>query len=429
LGLLLADRILRNKTTAYAGYVQADANVTEQIKLTAGVRYTDETKTFRIRDNRPFRQTVGGTERCGIAPAVGPATLTALCLDNSNLFAPSGIPIPDEQSVGIWTPRFAVNFQPNNDILLFASATRGFKSGGWNARGTAPRELLPFGPEKVWSYETGIKSDLFDRRVRANLTAYYLDVADLQTISGLANPVTGAITFLTRNFADYRNKGLELELTFAPVEGLNLYVNGGYQDDNYRIDRSAPDFDEYGIQSINAQQKVCRAQLAAGQIPGAANTAPAGQPVNNAPACGAGIVGPDGEITTPVRTPKWSLAVGGSYRAEFGNGMSLVPSINASYRSKYEVGTSNLTIFSGSITGSNGTFPSNPYSGDILTGSRGQSYWLVNSGLTLNGPADRWQLSVDCTNCFNETYFQSTLANYTYINAPRMWMARARYNF
>jgi iron complex outermembrane receptor protein len=112
-----------------------------------------------------------------------------------------------------------------------------------------------------------------------------------------------------------------------------------------------------------------------------------------------------------------------------GSGMSLVPSLNASYRSKQEVGTANLTIYTGSITGTNGTFPANPFDGDIITGSLTPAHWLVNAGLALRGPDERWQLSIECTNCLNETYFQSTLANYSYINQPMMWMARARVKF
>jgi iron complex outermembrane receptor protein len=180
---------------------------------------------------------------------------------------PDGVRIPRRQNTKIWTPRFAVNFQPNNDLLFFASADEGFKSGGWNARGTAPNQLLPFDPETVWSYEAGLKSDWLDGRFRANLTAFWLDVSDLQTISGLVNPTTGAITFLTRNFADYRNKGIEAEFTFLPIEGLNLYANIGYQDDNYRIAANQPATDIYGIQSIPAQAAACKAALAAGRVP------------------------------------------------------------------------------------------------------------------------------------------------------------------
>lgn len=414
--LLLGDRTLHNTTEAYAGYLQADFNLTDELTLTAGIRYTDETKDFDIRDNRPVVGTAGGLTTCRAAGQ----TAASPCLSNENLIAQSGVRIPTEQNTTQWTPRFAVNYRPNEDLLFFASATRGFKSGGWNARGTAPNQLLPFDPETVWSYEAGIKSDFFDRRLRVNLTAFRLDVSDLQTISGLVNPATGAITFLTRNFADYRNTGVELEVQAIPVEGLNLYANLGYQDDEYLLDPSLPAADIYGIQSIPAQQAACQAQLAAGRVGGGPNTA----------ACAAGIVTAQGTIATPVRTPDLSLAIGGRYELPLGgSGWRLVPSVNATYRGEQEVATSNLTFYTGAITGTNGTFPANPNGGQVITGSFTPEHWIVNAGLALNGPDDRIRFSVECTNCFDETYFQSSLANYSYINAPMMWMVRARYSF
>ncbi len=403
-GLLLGDRTLRNTTSAAAGYVQADVNV-GMLTLTAGVRYTDERKTFRISDNRPACNTGGA--------------LPVTCLDNANMVALSGLRIPTTSRSRLWTPRFAVNLKPSNDLLIFASATRGFKSGGWNARGTVNNQLLPFGPEKVWSYEAGIKSELFDRRVRANVTVYYMDVTDLQTPSALVN-ANGSLTFLTRNFANYRNKGVEGEFTFAPVTGLNFYANFGYQDDAYRLNPNAPVLDIYGIQSVAAQAAACRAALAAGNIAGGAGTT----------ACAAGIVDPRGNVATPVRTPDWTIALGGSYKAPLGGGLSLTPSVNASYRSRQEVGTSNLTIYNSAVTGTNGTFPANlTGAGALITGSNSAPAWLVNAGLALKGVDDRWTLSAECSNCFDKSFAQSTLANYTYLNTPAQWIVRARYKF
>ena len=402
---LLADRILRNKTEAYAGYAQFDLNATEKLKLTAGIRYTDETKTFELSDNRL---------------SCNDGTVEATCLNTGNLAGPSGLAVPHKQSAKLWTPRFAVNYKATDDILLFASATRGFKSGGWNARATAANAFLPFGPEKVWSYEAGIKSDWLDNRVRANLTFFHTDVSDLQTPSALVNP-NGSATFITRNFAKLRNQGVEAEFVVVPVDGLNLYVNAGYQDAKYRIDRDAPDFDEYGIQSVAAQQRACQALLAAGNIPGGTGTTAA---------CGAGIVTPEGEIADPTRTPKWTIAVGGSYELPIGSkGMSLVPSINASYRSDQETAAANYTIYSGAITGTNGTYPANPYDGDILTGSFSPAAWFVNANLALNGADKKWQLSVACTNCFNKVAANTSLVNTRYIDQPMTWVVRARYNF
>ncbi len=414
--LLLGDRIIRNTTKAYAGYVQADFNITDQLKLTAGVRYTDETKNVSIADNRA---------------SCNDGTVEATCMANVNLRAANGVAIPRSQNVKIWTPRFALNYKPSDDILLFASATKGFKSGGWNARATAPSQFLPFDEERVWSYEAGFKSEFFDNKVRANVTAFWMDVSDLQILAGLLNPATGAITFLTRNFADYRNKGIEAELTVAPVTGLTLYANVGYQDDNYRVPNAPAGNDAFGIQNVQAQLAACRAQLAAGQIPASANSAPAGTPVNNAPACAAGIVTANGTIATPVRTPDWSLALGGSYKAPLGDsGLTLVPSINASYRSRQEVAIANLSIYNQAVTRGGRTTPANPFGdGAFITGSESPAAWLINAGLALNGPDNAWQLAVECTNCFNEEFIQSSLSNYSYLNQPMMWTVRARYNF
>ena len=412
--LRLADRVLRNTAKAYAGYFQGDYNISDQLKLTAGIRYTDETKTFRVNDN---------------VASCNDGTIEATCLDNSRLIAGNGVAIPTKQTAKIWTPRFALNYKPNDDTLYFISVTRGFKSGGWNARGTNASQLLPFDPEKVWSYEAGVKADLFDKRVRANLTVYYQDTSALQTPSALV-AANGSITFITRNFADYENKGAELELTFQPVDNLNLYFNMGYQDDKYKIDRNAPATDRFGIQSVTAQQAACRLQRAANQIPAAPNTSPMGQPVNNAPACGAGIVTSDGRIATPVRTPKISLAIGGSYKAPLGDtGLTLTPSINASYAAKSQTGTNNLTIFSGAVTGVNGTFPANPFGGDFITGSLSKAHWLVNAGLALKDEDGGWTVSVDCSNCFSETYVQSSLSNYSYYNRPMEWTVRVKRKF
>jgi len=414
--LLLSDRVLTNTAEDKAGYVQVDLNVSPRLKLTAGVRYTDETKTLAVSDNRPVRgRNAAGFTTCGTNPAVVP---TGLCVDTGNLIAITGARIPTTQTARLWTPRFAVDYRVDDGLLLFASATRGFKSGGWNARSTNPQLLLPFDPEKVWSYETGIKSDLFDRHVRLNLTAYLENVSSLQTLSAFVSPTTGALTFLTRNFADYRNYGLEAELTVVPVKGLSLYANGGYQNDKYTINSAAPAVDQYGVQSVAAQQAACLAQLALGRIGGGPQTS----------ACANGIVTAQGGIATPVRTPDFTLAVGGSYDLPLGR-LSLVPSINGSYHSLQEVGTSNLTFYSGPITGTNGSFPVNPNGGTVIEGSRSDPAWLVNAGLALNGPDRRWQLSLNCTNCLDKAFFQSTLGNYSYVNPPRMWQARARYNF
>lgn len=400
--LLLADRTLRNSTDAIAGYIQGDFNVTPTVTLTAGVRYTDETKEFSVQDNRA---------------SCNDGTIEAGCIDNANLVSPNGTPIPQRQNIKIWTPRFAVNYEPNEDLMFFASATRGFKSGGWNARGTAASELLPFSAEKAWSYEAGFKSQLWNNRLRLNLTAYLLEISDLQTPAAFTR-ANGAIAFITRNFANYENKGVELELNAVPVDGLNLFAAVGYQDDKYKLDANAP-ADIYGVEAVLSQQARCRVQLAAGLIPG-----------GDASACGVGIVAPDGSIAEPVRTPDWTVAVGGSYQARLGGGLTLTPAVNASWRSESEVSTTNLSFYDAPVTSSSGTtFVSNPFgNGQFLTGSFSDDRWIFNATVTLASDTG-WSLAAECRNCFDEEAVESALVNTTYFNPPRSWMVRAKYEF
>ncbi len=402
---ILADRTLRNDTEAYAAYLQGDINITDQFKVTAGIRYTDETKKFSISDNRA---------------SCNDGTIEVTCVSDQNLIALNGQPIPQEQQIKIWTPRFAINYAPSDDLLFFASATRGFKSGGWNARGTAAGELLPFSPEKAWNYEVGVKSELFDNRLRINLAAYYLDVSGLQTPSAFTR-ANGTLAFITRNFADYENKGIELEINAVPVDGLNLFASVGYQDDKYNIDADAQEFDAFGVRSVASQQTLCLAQLGAGLI--------AGGGAAEATQCGVGIVSPDGSIAEPVRTPEFTLAIGGSYEAELGGGLTLIPSLNASWRDSSETGTSELSIFSGAVTSSTGAvFPSNTTSGDFITGSFSESRWIVNANIKLKSDTG-WSLSAECSNCFDEEAIESTLANYSYLNPPRTFLIKGRFDF
>ncbi|MEM7702315.1 MAG: TonB-dependent receptor [Pseudomonadota bacterium] len=413
--LLLADRIIDNEAEAWAGYAQADFNVTDRLTLTAGIRYTDETKDFAITDNR---NRIGGG-LCSAPNQFGPST----CIDSANLVAANGVAIPREQSVDIFTPRFAVNYEMD-DVLLFASATRGFKSGGWNARGTSPGELLPFGPETAWSYEAGFKSDLFNNLLRLNVTAFYLDVSDLQAPSAFIRG-DGSLAFLTRNFADYENKGLEVEITTVPVDGLNLFASLGYQDDEYNIDQNAPVLDEFGVQSVAAQQATCLTQLASGLIPNVSGP-------DNATACGVGIVAPNGDLAEPVRTPDFTIAFGGSYDIDAGD-ITFRPFANANWRSSSEVGTSELTLFDQPITGPSGTvFPANTLGlGDPLdpaSGSFSPSRWIVNGGLTL-AHTNGLSITAECRNCFDEEAVESALANFSYLNPPRTWIVRAKIDF
>ena len=200
--LTLADRVLDNSTKAYAVYAQGDIAIGERGTLTLGARYTDEEKEIGLADN------------------TGAGVLTTAQL------VAAGVPL--EQDEQIVTPRIAYSHEFTDDVMGYVSATRGFKSGGWNARGTAAVAFQPFGPETIWSYEAGLRGDLLDDRLRINATFFNTDLEDLQTTSATPDG-----QFLTTNAGGLDVQGIELEITAVPTDNWDIFFAAGIQDAEY----------------------------------------------------------------------------------------------------------------------------------------------------------------------------------------------------
>jgi len=362
LTLVLEDRILDNRADAMAVYTQWDFTPFEKATLTLGGRYTDETKKVAFTANA--------------APGIAAAPTATTRVNTANLIA-NGVPL--ELNTTLFTPRIAFKYDVSDDMNVFASATRGFKSGGWNARGTAPVANQPFAPETVWSYEFGLRSEWLDRTLRLNLTGFILDVEDLQTPSAFVAP-TGAISFITRNFAGMKNTGVEAELIYAPTENLNLFLFAGSQDAKYQDVAT----------SIIAQQASCKASIA-----GAGG---------RAADCNAGIINPSGNFADPVRAPD-TLALGASYSLNIGESLRLTPNVLWAYTGDNNVATS------GAPTG--------------LV----KKYDTIDAGVTLENASGGWRVQANCRNCTDEIQVVSVLSDLAYIQAPRSWNVTFKYNF
>jgi len=384
---LLADRLIQNTTRSWAAYLQGDYKFTDTLTATVGLRYTDEKKEVAVTDLRDPRA----------IPVVAGVARPDLRLETSNL---QRLGIPTTIGTSLVTPRFALNYEPNDDVLLFASATRGFRSGGWNVRGTTAQLFTPFKPEKAWTYEVGAKTEWLDNRLRANLTLFHLTDEQYQSPSAFVDAV-GIVQFITRNDADFQNQGVELEIQAVPVDGLNLYLSAGYQDAKY----------ENIAANTLAQQTECRNLRATGQVFGTR--------------CAAGIVTAQGNIAEPVRTPELTLATGGSYDFELGSNWTLTPAVNVVYQSDTETAAANLSFYidQAGIYNVDGR-------GSYVAGSTQEAYTLVNASVSLTGGAnDNWKFIVDCNNCTDEVYTQSAISGYSFLNPPRTWSVRVGYSF
>jgi iron complex outermembrane recepter protein len=134
-----------------------------------------------------------------------------------------------------FTPKVTLDYQVRESLLLYATAAKGYKSGGWDTSASsdygkssaevAQHLATAFQPESVHSYEIGSKYLSTDRRWQANAAAFIADYRNMQT--NQFNPQTAV--FQTTNAGKARAKGLELETTEAPTNWLTLGLNYTYQ--------------------------------------------------------------------------------------------------------------------------------------------------------------------------------------------------------
>ncbi len=123
-----------------------------------------------------------------------------------------------------WTPKLSLQAQWTSNLLQYLSYSRGFKSGGFDNRATRlDLAELPFNPETVSSYETGLKASLFDARLRSNLAVFYNDYRDLQ-VSFYDPAYVGS---RRGNAGKAHTEGLELETSFRANDHLTFNANIG----------------------------------------------------------------------------------------------------------------------------------------------------------------------------------------------------------
>jgi iron complex outermembrane recepter protein len=185
-------------TDAYAVFGEATWKATDRLSLTGGLRWTNEDKEF-VFDNKVLNLTgqVTGQSIKGRADK----TWSAI------------------------TPKLSAQYQWTSDVLQYVSYSKGFKSGGFDNRATRlDLATLPFAPEDVTTYETGLKTQLLDQRLRVNLAAFYNDYQDLQ-VSFYDPAYVGS---RRGNAGKAHTYGVELETEARPTERLSAQFNVGW---------------------------------------------------------------------------------------------------------------------------------------------------------------------------------------------------------
>ncbi|HEU0038096.1 MAG TPA: TonB-dependent receptor, partial [Verrucomicrobiae bacterium] len=199
-GLLPNFQLFDQVKEGWAVFTQETWKATDRLNLTGGLRWTRERKDFHV---------VGFRETAPVTEGTPPGTPLV------------GFDISKEKS---WTApqwRVAADFAVTPDALAFASAARGFRSGGFNggARSIPEAVAPPFDPEFATTYELGAKTEWFARKLRFNATAFYTDYKDEQVAFLSTGGVFGTSTI------NAKIHGFEFELLARPIAGLNLMAN------------------------------------------------------------------------------------------------------------------------------------------------------------------------------------------------------------
>ncbi|MCH8616798.1 TonB-dependent receptor [Sphingomonas sp. SM33] len=212
-------------TKSYAGYANGSYEIVPNVRLSAGVRFTKETKDYWRTTSTFF----------SLLPA----------FNSTYVFAPPK---------GKWndtSPMVSLDWQATPDTMVYARVAKGFKSGGFNGRANTPGESTKYDPETVWSYEAGFKTTVA-KQLRLNGAIFYNDYKDFQArVSGLdTDPVTGlpAPKLSVLNAGKMNIKGAELEASWTPIQNLLIDSQIGYLDAEYK------EFDDVRFTAFNGSR-------------------------------------------------------------------------------------------------------------------------------------------------------------------------------
>ncbi|MES2301448.1 MAG: TonB-dependent receptor, partial [Pseudomonadota bacterium] len=133
-----------------------------------------------------------------------------------------------------FTPKLGIDWRPNGDTMFYASWSRGYRSGGFSPRAmTAATASTPYFPETVDSYEIGTKLNLLDRKLQFNIAGFYSKYKDMQQETTIPGGPQGSQT-ITNNIGSADIKGVEVETTLRPIDGLKLTANFAVLDSQFK---------------------------------------------------------------------------------------------------------------------------------------------------------------------------------------------------
>ena len=327
-----------------SAFGQVIYNPVERVEITGGVRYTHETKDsyFLQPYSHPIRVAQG-------------------------IFL-SGTRVDSNQSFSDWSPEVTVSYRPTPDINIWGAYKTAYKSGGFSNSGIlSPNASLAdfeFDPEKARGFEGGIKTTLFDRQLRFNVTAYTYKFDNLQ----LDFFRSDIFAFTTINAGSARTRGVEVDFQFAPrgLAGFDIHGSINYNKARYGDAPGAPCY------AGQTRDLGCNLVL----IPGGSGSET--RPFNPATDVVANRQNLKGLPT--ANAPEWTGTIGFNYEASLPGGFIIGTSADARYSGSYIA-----TAFGNPAT-------------------RQYRYVNIDASLRLKTENERWELALIGRNLTNRWY-------------------------
>lgn len=357
---------VRTKSKAIFG--TAIFKPTDALTFTGGFRHTKDSKDYTYfrynldgRTINAFVDPVGAVYGAGYS---GPDTLNAIGENGAPVSASTTDIVTSltGRTAGFrgsrWDYRFTVDYRFSPEVLAYATTGTGYKAGGVGPRPFNAGQARQFGPEEVTSYEVGFKTDLFDRKLRFNVSAYYNELKNAQ-LTLLSCPQynngVGGPCALPQNAGDATIKGVEFEAFLTPVDGLTIDAAASYLKYKYKC---------VDPQVVNAVTATILA----------------------------GTCSSDPLVISKLADPAqgWQWNVGIQYEADLGGSGSLTPRLDVNHQNKLPGNVLRATPGSAS---------------DIY--GRVPGYTLANARLTWKNADKDIDISLEVTNLFDKYYFPS----------------------
>ncbi len=351
------------KAKSYAGFAQGTYSLTPELRFTAGVRYSKDDKSR-----------VGFTVTCA----------TTAC----NLPTDSKQTNNAHRKFSATTWRAGLDYDLNEQSLLYATVSTGYKAGGFND-GCVPAEFagcnvvrtaaaLYYEPEKLTSYELGLKTRMMDGKVRLGLSAFHYDYTNLQLSQIIICTPTGGTCQNTTNAAAAKVDGIEVETTISPSDNDKFDLGINYLKARYA---SYSPSATYGVGAF---------------VGGVAQTA-----------AGTAVVNFAGRPLD--RSPKWTVSAGYVHTFELGGSGNIQASVRTRMSASYRLAAlAQLIQF------------------------RQPSYTKTDLSLTYNASDSRWYVQAFAKNLENNVLVTTAAAGANgtlQLDDPRTYGVRAGIKF